>query len=140
MAPRWFQDGSKMVSVFAGGGGATGPLAILGPSWISVICSKKNAIIINFYSIFETDPAFRLDENAARALKCVRGRKNERGLPRFTPTSPAFFFFLSRQDPLSASTVWGISFRRLQQDKHCSAGHELVFAHTSFLIKNFFRH
>ena len=81
MAPRWFQDGSKMVSLIAGGVGATGPGAILGPSWISVIFSKKVAKIIGFYSIFETDPAFYLDENAARALKCVRGRKNERGPP-----------------------------------------------------------
>ena len=80
MAPRWFQDGSKMVSLIAGGVGATGPGAILGPSWISVI-KKENVKIIGFYSIFETDPAFYLDENAARALKCVRGRKNERGLP-----------------------------------------------------------
>ena len=78
MAPRWFQDGSKMVSLFAGGVGATGPGAILGPSWISLIFSKKVAKIVSFYSIFETDPAFYLDENAARALKCVRGRKNER--------------------------------------------------------------
>ena len=79
MAPRWFQDGSEMVSLFAGGVGATGPGAILGPSWISVILFKKNAKIIGFYNIFETDPAFYLDENAARALKCVRGRKNEQG-------------------------------------------------------------
>ena len=81
MAPRWFQDGSKMVSLIAGGVGATGPGAILGPSWISVIFSRKVAKIVGFYSIFETDPAFYLDENAARALKCVRGRKNERGPP-----------------------------------------------------------
>ena len=54
------------------------------PSWghlgFQSFFSKKVAKIIDFYSIFETDPAFRLDENAARALKCVRGRKNERGL------------------------------------------------------------
>ena len=81
MAPRWFQDGSKMVSVFAGGGGATGPLAILPYLGFQSFFSKKNAKIIDFYSIFETDPAFRLDENTARALKCVRGRKNERGPP-----------------------------------------------------------
>ena len=74
MVPRWLQDGQ----LDCRGVGATGPGAILGPSWISVIFSKKVAKIIDFYSIFETDPAFRLDENAARALKCVRGRKNER--------------------------------------------------------------
>ena len=43
-----------------------------------------------------------IDENAARALKCVRGRKNERGLPPMT-----FIASLNRQDPLSAGTVWG---------------------------------
>ena len=113
MAPRWFQDGSKMVSLIAGGGGATGPRAILGPSWISVIFSKKVAKIIDFYSIFETDPAFRLDENAARALKCVRGRKNERGPPDVPPPP-----FLSRQDPLIASNVWGIRASLVGQKLH----------------------
>ena len=58
-----------MVSLNAGGVGATGPGAILGPSWISVIFSKKVAKSTGFYSIFETDPAFYLDENAARVLK-----------------------------------------------------------------------
>ena len=102
MAPRWFQDDSKMVSVFAGGGGATAPQPYWGHLGFQSFFSKKVSKIIDFYNIFETDPAFRLDENAARALKCVRGRKNERGLPclTFTPS-------LNRQDPLSASTVWG---------------------------------
>ena len=92
-----------MVSLFAGGVGATGPGAILGHLECQTFFSKKVAKIVGFYSIFETDPAFYLDENAARALKCVRGRKNERGLPRSTFTPP-----LNRQDPLSASTVWGM--------------------------------
>ena len=103
MVPRWLQDGQR---VCRGWGGDRSPSHIA-LSWISIIFSKKVAKIIDFYSIFETDPAFRLDENAARALKCVRGRKNERGPPRHRPTSPAFFFFLSRQDPLIASNVWG---------------------------------
>ena len=76
MVPRWLQDGQRVCR----GWGSDSPPAVLGPSWISVIFSKKVAKIIDFYSIFETDPAFYLDENAARALKCVRGRKNERGL------------------------------------------------------------
>ena len=78
MAPRWFQDGSKMVSLIAGGVGGDRPRSHLGA--ILDFSHKKNPKIVAFYSIFETDPAFYLDENAARALKCVRGRKNERGL------------------------------------------------------------
>ena len=119
MAPRWFQDGSKMVSLIAGGVGATGPGAILGPSWISVIFFKKIQKSLVLYSILETDPAFYLDENAARALKCVRGRKNERGLPRYSSTALVFlFFFLIRQDPLSASIVWGTSKKNQNRKNH----------------------
>ena len=105
MAPRWFQDGSKMVSLIAGGVGATGPGAILGPSWISVIFFKKIQKSLVLYSILETDPAFYLDENAARALKCVRGRKNERGHTRYSLTSPGLFS--KPPEPLIASNVWG---------------------------------
>ena len=76
MVPRWLQDGQLECR----GCGGDRPRSHLGAILDFSHVFKKNAKIVGFYSIFETDPAFYLDENAARALKCVRGRKNERGL------------------------------------------------------------
>ena len=78
MVPRWLQDGQLDCRGYGGDRPPSHLEAILD---FSHFFQKTVAKIIGFHSIFETDPAFRLDENAARALKCVRGRKNERGLP-----------------------------------------------------------
>ena len=93
MAPRCFQDGFRDGSKMA-------PR----PSGTEALFLKNKKKTLVFHSQLESDPDFYLDENAARALKCVRGRKNERRYPCFSLSSP-----LDRQDPLSASTVWGIS-------------------------------
>ena len=58
------------------------------------------------YHTLKTDPLFRVGEMRVTCRKCDRGARKWIHHPR--PTSMGYLF-LHRQDPFSASTVWGMT-------------------------------
>ena len=107
MAPRWFQDGSKMVSLIAGGVGATGPGAILGPSWISVIFFKKSCKNHWFLQHIWNWPGFSPRRERSEGPEVREGSQKRAGAHPTHPHLPGLLFFSKPPGPLNCKQCLG---------------------------------